>query len=363
MSKFTKKVVAIVAISAFVAGSATAADLIVVSWGGAYTKSQIEAYHKPWMAKTGKTIVSEDYNGGIAEIKAQVESGNVTWDVVDVEFSDAIRACDEGLLEYIDHSMLPPAPDGTPATTDFLSGALQDCAVANIVWSSVYVYDSSKIRNWNRPKTMADFFDTDAFPGKRGMRKNPKVTLEFALIADGVPTSEVYDVLGTEQGVARAFAKLDTIKDDIVWWEAGAQPPQLLADGEVIFTTAYNGRIFNAVAAEDQTFEMVWDGQIYDFDLWVIPKGSKNKKAALDFVAFSTATEQLAKQASWIPYGPARTSSVPMVGTYHDNPDIQMAVHMPSAPVNAKNALRNDFEFWADNADELNERFNSWLAK
>ena len=247
MSKLTNKLVAIAAMSAFTAGSAVAADLTVVSWGGAYTKSQVEAYHKPWMAKTGKSIVSEDYGGGIAEIKAQVESGNVTWDVVDVELSDAIRACDEGLLEEIDHSMLPAAPDGTAAVDDFLPGTLHDCAVSNIIWSSVYVYDSSKVRNWNAPKTMADFFNTSAYPGKRGMRKNPKVTLEFALIADGVPTSEVYDVLGTEEGVARAFAKLDTIKDDIVWWEAGAQPPQLLADGEVIFTTAWNVRVFNAV--------------------------------------------------------------------------------------------------------------------
>ena len=363
MSSIIKNAVVASAMTTLVVGAASAADLTVVSWGGAYTKSQVEAYHKPWMAGTGHNIISEDYGGGIAEIKAQVESGNVSWDVVDVELSDAIRACDEGLLEPIDHSMLPAAPDGTPAAEDFLPGTLHDCAVANIVWSSVYVYDSSKVRNWNAPKTMADFFNTDSFPGKRGMRKSPKVTLEFALIADGVPVSKVYDVLGTEEGVERAFAKLDTIKDDVIWWEAGAQPPQLLADGEVIFTTAWNGRVFNAVAAEDQSFEMVWDGQIYDLDLWVIPKGSKNVDAALDFVSFSTATEQLANQASWISYGPARASSVALIGGYHADPSINMADHMPTAPANFKNALQNDFEFWADNSDELNERFNSWLAQ
>ena len=157
MSGLTKKIIAIAGASAFVSGAAMAADLTVVSWGGAYTKSQVEAYHKPWMAKTGKAIVSEDYGGGIAEIKAQVESGNVTWDVVDVELSDAIRACDEGLLETIDHSTLPAAPDGTPATEDFLPSTLHDCAVANIVWSSVYAYDSSKTRNWNKPTTMLIF--------------------------------------------------------------------------------------------------------------------------------------------------------------------------------------------------------------
>ena len=128
---------------------------------------------------------------------------------------------------------------------------------------------------------MADFFNTKSYPGKRGMRKNPKVTLEFALIADGVPTDQVYDVLSTEEGVARAFAKLDTIKDDIVWWEAGAQPPQLLADGEVVFSTAWNGRVFNAKNGEGQPFEMVWDGQIYDLDLWVIQKVQRTKKLHL----------------------------------------------------------------------------------
>jgi putative spermidine/putrescine transport system substrate-binding protein len=361
MSRFTKSLIAVAGVSLCVSGAALANDLTIVSWGGAYTKSQIEAYHKPWMAKTGKSIVSEDYGGGIAEIKAQVEAGNVTWDVVDVELSDAIRACDEGLLETIDSSILPNAPDGTAASDDFLPGTLHECAVANIVWSSVYAYDKSKMANG--PTTMADFFDLKKFPGKRGMRKAPKVTLEFALIADGVAAKDVYDVLSTEEGVARAFAKLDTIKDDVVWWEAGAQPPQLLADGEVVMSTAWNGRIFNAVAGEGKPFEIVWDGQVYDLDLWVIPKGSKNKDAALDFVAFSTATEQLAAQASWISYGPARKSSGALVGSYHDQPNLQMAKHMPTAAANLTNAVQNDFEFWADNNEQLNERFNAWLAQ
>ena len=113
----------------------------MVSWGGAYTKSQVEAYHKPWMEKTGKTIISEDYNGGLAEVKAQVEAGNVTWDIVDVELSDAVRGCDEGLFEEIDPSILPPGTDGTPAEEDFIEGSINDCAVANIVWSTIFAYD------------------------------------------------------------------------------------------------------------------------------------------------------------------------------------------------------------------------------
>jgi len=334
-------------------------EITVVSWGGAYTKSQVEAYHKPWIAKTGNGIKSEDYSGGIAEIKAQVEAGNVTWDLVDVELSDAIRACDEGLLEVIDASTLPPGADGTPAEQDFLPGTLHECAVANIVWSTIFAYDKSKIADG--PTTMADFFDLTKYPGKRGMRKGAKPNLEFALIADGVAAKDVYSVLATPAGVDRAFAKLDTIKSSVIWWEAGAQPPQLLADGEVAMTTAYNGRIFNAVANEDKPFEIVWDGQIWDLDLWVIPKGAPNKEKALDFLKFSTSTEQLAKQASYISYGPARLSSAPFVGKF-DGKDIDMKPQMPTAPNNLANAVQNDFNFWADNADQLNERFNAWLA-
>ena len=342
-----------------VTGAAAHADITVMSWGGAYTKSQVEAYHKPFTAMSGIGINSVDSDNPATPIKAQVEAGNVTVDVADVEFSDAVRLCDEGLLEEIDLSILPDAPDGTSPEDDFIEGALQDCAVANIVWSTVFAYN--KDNNATAPDSIDDFFNTADFPGKRGLRKSAKATLEMALMADGVPAGEVYDILETDEGVDRAFAKLDTIKDDIVWWEAGAQPPQLLADGEVAMSTAYNGRIFNAAIAENQPLEVVWDGQILDFDLWVIPKGAPNVEEALKFIAFSTDTQRLADQASWISYGPARKSSGALVGKYSDGVT-DMAPHMPTAAANLTNALVNNFEFWADRDAELNERFNAWLA-
>jgi putative spermidine/putrescine transport system substrate-binding protein len=350
-----------VVMGAFTTGAMAADTITVVSFGGAYTKTQVEAYHKPWMAKTGNSILSEDYNGGLSEIKSQVEAGNVSWDVVDVELSEAVAGCDEGLLEPIDPAQLPVGADGTAAVEDFLPGTLHECAVATIVWSTIFAYDTSKIATG--PTTIGDFFDLEKFPGKRGLRKSPKANLEMALSADGVAAEDIYDVLNTPEGVDRAFAKLETIKGDAVWWEAGAQPPQLLADGEVTMTTAYNGRIFNAVASENKPFGIVWDSQVFDLDLWVIPKGAPNKEAAMDFVKFSTATEQLAAQASWISYGPARKSSAPLVGSFHNNADLAMGPQMPTTPDNFASAIQNDFEFWADNADELNERFNTWLAQ
>jgi putative spermidine/putrescine transport system substrate-binding protein len=334
---------------------ALADSITAVSWGGAYTKSQLEAYHKPFTKKTGIVINSEDYSGGLAQIRAQVESGNISWDVVDLELADVIRGCDEGILEPIDPSILPPAPDGTPATEDFIPGTLVECGVGLIVWSTVYAYDTTKFPG-EKPATIADFFDTKRFPGKRGMRKTPKVNLEWALMADGVPTQKVYEVLSTPEGVERAFAKLDTIKDDVLWWEAGAQPPQMLADGEVVMTSAYNGRLFNAIVKEGKPFQIVWDGQVWDIDLWGIVKGTPRLKKTLEFVKFSSDTQRLADQTKWISYGPVRKSSTALIAP-------EMLPHMPTAPDNFKNAVQNDFEWWADNQDEMNERFASWLAK
>jgi putative spermidine/putrescine transport system substrate-binding protein len=339
---------------------AAQADITVMSWGGDYTKSQVEAYHKPFTAATGTNIVSVDSDNPAPAIKAMVEAGNVTIDVGDVEYADAIRLCDEGLLEPIDAAALPAAPDGTAATDDFLPGALTECAVSTIVFSTIFAYDTTKFPEG--PATIADFFDLEKFPGKRGMRKGAKVNLEMALMADGVPAAEVYATLGTPEGVDRAFAKLDTIKSDVVWWEAGAQPPQLLADGEVAMTTAYNGRIFGAAVGEEKPFATVWDGQVYEYDLFVIPKGAPNLDGAMEFVKFATSTQALADQAKWISYGPARKSSGSLVGLYKDG-KTEMAPHMPTAAANLTNALPSSYEFWVDHDAELNERFQAWLAQ
>jgi putative spermidine/putrescine transport system substrate-binding protein len=342
------------------ASFAARADVTVVSWGGAYTKSQVEAYHKPFSAATGINVISVDSDNPAPMVKTQVEAGNVTIDVADVEYSDAVRLCDEGMLEPIGMDALPAGADGTAAKDDFLPGSVTDCAVATIVFSTVFGYDTSKFTG-DVPTTMADFFDTTKFPGKRGLGKRPKANLEMALMADGVPAADVYATLGTPEGVDRAFAKLDTIKKDIVWWEAGSQAPQLLADGEVVMTTAYNGRLFSAAIADGKPFATVWDGQVYEYDLFVVPKGAPNKDQAMEFVKFATSTQALADQAKWISYGPARKSSSALVGLFNDG-KTEMAQYMPTSPENLKNAVYSDYEFWVDHDAELNDRFNAWLA-
>lgn len=355
-----KSILMATALTGLAAGAAHAQSMTVMSWGGSYETSQVEAYNKPFAEMKGITVNMVAADNPATPIAAQVEANNVTIDVADVELSDAVRLCDEGMLEVLDFSTLPDGIDGTPATEDFVAGSLvSECAVPSIVWSTVVAYNTNAV---DGAATLADFFDLDAFPGKRGMRRAAKANLEMALMADGVPASEVYEVLATAEGVERAFAKLDTIKSEIVWWEAGAQPPQLLADGEVVMSTAYNGRIFNAAIEENQPFNIIWDGQILDFDLFVIPKGAPNKELALEYIAFATDSQRLADQASWISYGPARLSSAPLVGMFMDG-KTEMAPHMPTSPENMTNALVNDFEFWADRDIELSERFNAWLLR
>lgn len=346
---------------ALLATTASAAEITVMSWGGTYGQSQVEAYHKPFTAQTGIKVVSLDSDNPAIPLKAQVEAGNVSINVADVEYADAVRLCDEGLLEPIDPAALPPAPDGTPATEDFLPQGLSDCAVGSIVFSTIVAYDRSKFAD-AKPQTIADFFDTRKFPGKRGIKKVPKAVLEMALMGDGVPADQVYAVLGTPEGVDRAFAKLDSIKKDIVWWESGAQAPQLLADGEVAMTMAYNGRIFGAAVAEGKPFDIVWDGQVYEYNLFVIPKGAKKQEQALEFIKFATDTQRLADQAKWISYGPARKSSAGLVGLYQDG-KTEMAPHMPTNPANMTNALGSSYEFWIDHESELAERFGAWLSQ
>ena len=336
-------------------------SITVVTWGGSYARAQAEGINAPFTEETGVQIRVEDYNGGLAQIRAQVDVGSVFWDVIDLEMADAMRGCDEGLLEVIDIEMLPPAPDGTPARDDFYPEMQGECGAGMLFYATVYAYNADLFPD-ETPSTMADFFDLETFPGRRGMRRVPQANLEFALIADGVPLDEVYATLATPEGLDRAFDKLDTIKDEVIWWEAGAQPPQMLADGEVVMSTAYNGRIFNAQVLEGQPFVIVWDGQLLDYGQVSIIAGTPRLEDALRYIQFATTANSLAAVARRISYGPARRSGEPLVTT-HLATGVDMAPHMPTSPANVERALRNNWEWWVDNQDALNERFSAWLNR
>ena len=356
-----------VATLALAAGTASADDMTIVSWGGAYSKSQLEAYHKPYMAKNpGVNIINdESSNEAVAKLRAMDEANNVTWDVVDVVASDAIRLCDEGLAMPIDaDKQLAPAPDGTPASEDFGELLVSECFIPQIVYSTTFGYRTD-VAEWGgkEPDDICDIFDLKTFPGKRSLEKRPINNMEWALICDGVAKADVYDVLATPEGQQKALDKLATIKDQTIWWSAGADTPQLLADGEVVIGSTYNGRLFSVIEEQDQPVKMLWDAQVFDLDGWIIPAGlsAERKKRALDYVYFATDTQRLADQAKYISYGPARASSAPLVGKHADL-GIDMAPHMPTDPNNAKNTFLYNYEWWADYRDDIDAKFQAWLA-
>lgn len=363
------KLTALAATTALCAPMAFAADMAdemtIVSWGGAYSKSQLKAYHEPYSEKTGVKIINDESSAeAVAKLRAMNEAGNVTWDVVDVVAADAMRLCDEGLAMEIDaDTQLAAAPDGTPATEDFGDLLVSECFIPQIVYSTTFGYRTDLVGD-TPPTDVCAVFDLEAYPGKRALEKRAINNMEWALLCDGVAKDEVYDVLETEEGQERALAKLDTIKDSVIWWSAGADTPQLLADGEIVMGSTYNGRLFSVIEEQKQPVAMLWDAQIFDLDGWIIPAGlSEERKArALDYIMFATDTQRLADQAAYISYGPARASSAPLVGKHADL-GIDMAPHMPTDPANAQNTFLYNYEFWADYRDDIEGKFQAWLAK
>ncbi|WP_028998532.1 ABC transporter substrate-binding protein [Azohydromonas australica] len=347
--------VASAAVALLMAGAANASELSFASWGGAWQDAQEKTAVRPFGAKNKVSIKSNTYNGGIAQLRTQVQTNNVTWDVVDMQLADAMRACDEGLLEKINPAVdLAPVGD-MKAVDDFLPGAVSECLAGSITWSTLIVFNKDKF-GATPPTKIADFFDLKKFPGKRALRKAPDGALEWALLADGVPADQVYKLLATNAGVERAFKKLDTIKSSVVWWETGAQPPQLLADGEVTMSSAYNGRIYSAIVSDKKPFDFLWDGQLTNIEGYAIVKGAKNLKEAKAFVRYATEPETLAALAPLTAYGPARKSSLRYV-------DAKVAPYLPTAPKNMAGALNVSPEFWADHADDLNQKFAAWLNR
>ena len=319
-------------------------QISVVNFGGANANAQKKAYYEPF-EKTGIKVVSVEYNGEQAKIKAMVEAKKVTWDVVEVESPDVARGCDEGLFEKLDYSKIGNKADFNPA-------AVTECGLGVFVWSTVMAYNGDKLKDG--PKTWADFWDVKKYPGKRGLRKGARYNLEFALMADGVKTADVYKVLATKDGAERAFKKLSELKPNIQWWEAGAQPPQFLVAGDVAMTTVYNGRI-DAANREGKNLRISWTGGIYDLDYWVIPKGAPNKEASLKFIAFASTADAQAEYAKNIAYGPTNNKALAKL-------DAKVLENLPTSQANSKDALQFDLKFWADQGEALEKRFASWAT-
>lgn len=329
--------------------SASLADsgkLTVVGAGGVLQDAERKAFFEPFAKSSGVAVTEDSYSGQMAKVRAMVASGSVSWDVMQVEQNTLLSGCAEGLFEELDWGKIGKKED-------FIPEAYSDCGVGAFVWSMIPSYDKAK--TLDGPKNWTDFWDMKKWPGKRGFRQTAKMTLEIALLADGVPPAEVYKVLSTKAGQDHAFAKLDQIKPDIIWWTSGAESLERLAAGDVVATATFNGRV-SAANATGKNFALIWDGQVYGIDYWGIVKGSANRENAEKFIAFAASDTAQSAFPQYIAYGVTNKKAIQSVKP-------ELARDLPTMEANLKSAVGLNTEFWADNGEALEARFATWRAQ
>ncbi len=341
-----RTLMAALAAATLAASPAMARDLTIVTWGGVLQDAQREVYFKPFTATTGIPVREDNWDGGVGILRTKVESGSNPWDLVQVESDELLIGCEEGLLEKIDWSAIG-------GKEHYLPAGVSECGVGAILYNFVLAWDRDKFQG---TPTWADFWDVAKYPGKRGLRRGVKMNLEIGLLADGVAPGDVYKVLRTDEGVDRAFRKLEQLKPYLVWWQSSAQAPQIIGSGEVLFSTAPNGRITAANRTEGRHFGIQWAGSLYTVDSWSIMKGSPNAANALKFLNFAGDPAVEAKLLPLIPYGGLAKGA-------NDGLPAEVMAISPTNPANLNVSLQIDDQFWRDNLDKLSQRYNAWLAQ
>lgn len=320
--------------AALMATSALAADktVTIASWGGSYQEAQSKALFEPAAANTGIEVKQETY-GGMSDVRLQVSSGQVTLDIVASGSGSAARAAAEGLLEPLDYSVID--------VSDFYSTLYSEYCVGGDVFSTVFAWNTDTYGE-NGPQSWADFFDVEKFPGKRAYRGKVAGALEGALMADGVDPADVYTVLDSEDGIARAIDKIRELKPNIdVFWTSGAQHAQLMKDGEVDMTTGWNGRFDNA-KKDGAKVMYSFNQALLDYDCFAIPKGAPNKDTAMAFLAEISKAEYQDDLPKYITYGPTNKAAYETGVITAD-----VAAGLPSSPENAALQLPVSLDWYA----------------
>ena len=323
---------------------AFARDMVVVGFGGGFQDAARKYLFQPWAAVSGVMLRDETYNGEVAKVYAMTKARDVSWDVVMVEAPELARGCEDGVFARLD-----PARVGAEK---FIPGGMTACGAGAVGWGVALFWD--RARHAEGPTDYAGLFDLARFPGKRSLRNGPKMTLEIALMADGVVAKDIYAVLATKAGQDRAFAKLDTIKPEIIWWKSGAQPLQLVGSGEAAYAVGYVGRTAKA-ASDGAAYPLLWGTMLYSFDYWAVVAGSPYADKAVSLIASMTEAKPLLALGQEWAVSPANKEAAADAGLRARNPGM-VAAH-------AEEGLLIDTEFWAEHGDELEARFATWAAK
>ncbi len=319
-------------------------NVAVASRGGALQAAQSETYFKPFTAATGTAVKLSSWSGELDELRRGPNAGVPGWDVVLVDPAALGPGCDAGLFEKLDWSALG-------GKDRFLPFAVSDCGVGTAVSSLVLAWDRDKFQG---TPTWADFWDIARYPGKRGLRRSARTTLEIALLADGVAPGDVYRTLRTDDGVDRAFHKLDQLKPYLAWWMPDTGAAQMLKSGEVLLSSAENVPVSMANRAGGH-FGLQWSGCLYAVQSWAVMKGSPHLTTALKLLAYASDPARQASLTTAVPYGPTVKGANEALP-----PDLQAS--SPTAAANLAGALQIDEGFWHDNGAKLEQRFQAWLA-
>lgn len=314
--------------------------LVVVTWGGELETALKKA--ADGFEKENNCTIQWESGPDYSKVKSMVDAGDVQWDVMTCDADFAYRGGSQGLLEKMDYNII---------SKDGIEDSCSDYGVPSYTWANVIAYNSSKYSADNAPQTWAEFWDTEKYPGERTFYKSPYETLEVALLADGVAKEDIYPI-----DVDRALKSLDKIKDKVsTWWESGAQPQQMLSSGQVDLAEAWAGRITSA-KKEGATVDVVMNEAIVVTDQWVVPKGTKHKELAMKFLNFITSAEAGKTFSENITYGPANQKA-------YDLLDAAIVDTLPSAPKYQDQVVTYNAEYWAENYEEVNEKFQAWLLE
>jgi len=323
-------------------------QITVATWSGFYSAAQEAAIFKPFTRESGIGVRIHYHNGDFSEDGFLSKSSRNTVDVVDIERADLTLGCASGLFRRIDAVEVL----GNGILDDFVEGTLHPCGIGSMIWSQAIAFDSTTFSK-SPPRTLCDFFDTQNFPGKRGLYAGAEGTLEIALMADGIPNEDIYDVLRRPSGVERALAKLDTIRPSLVFWRSGEGAEKLLNEGLVSMTTAYAGRFLRPRQGARRPASLLWDRQLWRATFWAIPASSSKLANAQRFISYATDAGRLAELSIRLWFGPARLSGLDAVPQ-------NVRAELPTSRAKFRNALAVDTAFWAEFGPDIEITFQRW---
>ncbi len=309
-----------------------------VGFGGDLQAAEDAAWLKPFAKLTGAKVLQDDPID-YAKVKAQVDSKNVTWNVIEADTFFVTANCGK-LFEKL--------PAGTLRAKQFYPGFITNqCGVPVVGIDELLVYDKAKFGS-NPPRSWADFFDTKKYPGKRCMWNFVQNgALEAALMASGVSPKKLYPL-----DLDRAFRQLDKIKDDIVWAQSPGQTSQMMQSNSAAMCLTFNGRAYAAIK-NGAKWGAVWKQNIRSWDNLAIVKGTKDKAAAIELMKYIASPKAQAALTERIVYSPTTPASKPKV-----SPLVRAWLH--TTPAHFKAGVSLDQRYWARNFDTLNQRWTDW---